>query len=808
MFQRLTKILLLLVPFAVLLSNHSFAQDPGAPDTVRVFTATGYPGGKVVLSVTGFNDENLAALQIPLKFPSASLVADSVSYVGSRLAGAPIQPVSIDSIEQTLSFGAVYFNPPYVGSGDGLLGKVYFSIKPTAVAETVIIDTVIRPPSVLTFTDPSANEWIPKFKPGKIIIQLQNLPPIWQPIGNKSVFEGDTLKILLKATDPTSEPLTFAALNGPPGSKLAKLSDSTAQFVWVPDFIGPYSSAGSPFKVTFVVSDGVNFLRQDVSIFVVNKNALPALALPDSITSPAEVNISFQVSASDQDRELVTISASNLPSGAIFDGQNPGTFSWTPSTNQVGVYPIAFEAVDPGGGKDFDTVIIIITPAQNFILSMPDVEGFSGEIVTLPVSLVNKDSIGGCQLLLHYDPSALILKPVSRTATRTANWESFSVVLNPGGNQGDIRIVGIADLPNQTNTPPLDTGQGPIVNLTFQISEDPSIAGFTIPVTFKFTDQLDNTLSDDKGDLIGQGSITYKNGSVFIKQFNILLGDINLNGFAFDIGDAVRLANYFIDPVKNALNAQQIANSDVNQDGITASIADLVFLIRRIVEGPGAAGTIQLEQISRVGEAAEIVLERSDHATKIQVGSVVDIGGLHFVFEHSKERRVVPQFSSLLSGFDSWYEDEDGTLRIVIFSFKGKSLPSGNRELFTLDDPQTKLKELAVSDAPGYLMQVTYQEQTTASPSSLRLDQNYPNPFNQETQISFYLAQPGRVKLDIYNIRGQKVRELVNESRGAGLHHVRWDGTNDSGENIATGIYLYRLVAGQESLTRKLTLIK
>ena len=805
MSHRLAIILSYLVITFAIPQSFVLAQDPNSPDTVRVSTATGTPGGKIVLTVTGFNDEQLAGVLVPLRFPSTSLVCDSVSYVGSRLSAASILPFSIDTANHRLSFGAVYFGAP-LSSGDGQFVRIHFSISPSAVAETVDIDTFINPPSILTFSDPNAQEWTPRFKPGKIIIQLENPAPVWQPIGNQSVLEGETLSLNLKAHDPT-DPLIFAALNGPPGSKLNQLSDSAAVFTWVPDFVGPYSASGSPFMVTFVVSDGVNFIRQDISIFVINQNALPVLSLPDTVVSPAKVNISFQVSATDQDKEPISITAGGLPSGASFDNQNPGTFNWTPAEDQLGPFKVVFEATDASGGKDKDTVTIIVTVAQNYVLSLPDLEGFSGETIIMPVTLANKDSVGGCQLLLHYDPSALILQSVSRTGTRTANWESFSVVLDPGGNLGDIRLVGIANLPNQTATPPIDTGSGPMVNLTFRISDNPSLPGFSVPVTFKFTDPLDNTLSDEDGNLIDQSAITYKNGSVFIKQLDVLLGDINLNGFAFDIGDAVRFANYFIDPVGNALNAQQIANSDVNQDGIPVSIADLVFLIRQIVEGPSAAGMITAEA-SPAKETAEIALLRDQNQTRVSANSATGIAGLHFVFRHDENQTLAPQFSTQLSGFETWHSDREGILRVVIFSFKGERLPAGNVELFNLDDGQAKLEELNLSSASGYLMEATQKEQTAGKGSEILLEQNYPNPFNQVTQIAFYLANSDLVRLDIYNIRGQKVRKLVDQNLTAGGHVIRWDGKNDSGENVATGVYLYRLSATAGTLCKKLTFIK
>jgi hypothetical protein len=88
------------------------------------------------------------------------------------------------------------------------------------------------------------------------------------------------------------------------------------------------------------------------------------------------------------------------------------------------------------------------------------------------------------------------------------------------------------------------------------------------------------------------------------------------------------------------------------------------------------------------------------------------------------------------------------------------------------------------------------------------LFQNYPNPFNPTTTIRFGSAVAGPVQLAVYNVRGQKVRQLVDEVKGPGLHAVTWDGTNDKGSRVASGVYFYRLVADRYVATRKMVLLK
>ncbi len=91
---------------------------------------------------------------------------------------------------------------------------------------------------------------------------------------------------------------------------------------------------------------------------------------------------------------------------------------------------------------------------------------------------------------------------------------------------------------------------------------------------------------------------------------------------------------------------------------------------------------------------------------------------------------------------------------------------------------------------------------------SQMLHQNYPNPFNPETTISFDLMSPGAARLGIYNLRGQLVRSLVNTSLPNGRHSVVWNGLDESGNAVSSGVYFYRLTAGGTTETRKMMLVK
>ncbi|MDZ7269942.1 MAG: cadherin-like domain-containing protein [candidate division KSB1 bacterium] len=100
------------------------------------------------------------------------------------------------------------------------------------------------------------------------------------------------------------------------------------------------------------------------------------------------------------------------------------------------------------------------------------------------------------------------------------------------------------------------------------------------------------------------------------------------------------------------------------------------------------------------------------------------------------------------------------------------------------------------------------ENQTGQTPTTFALEQNYPNPFNPSTTIGFALPQANDMSLAIFNSNGQLVKRLVAGRMPAGRHSVVWDGTNDQGERVATGMYLYVIKAGSFTAQRKLVLAK
>jgi hypothetical protein len=92
--------------------------------------------------------------------------------------------------------------------------------------------------------------------------------------------------------------------------------------------------------------------------------------------------------------------------------------------------------------------------------------------------------------------------------------------------------------------------------------------------------------------------------------------------------------------------------------------------------------------------------------------------------------------------------------------------------------------------------------------SVTRLIQNYPNPFNPSTTIEYELGEEGPISIEIYNVKGQKIKTLVDGFKVAGTHRVVWDGRDGYGRRVASGIYQYRLTTKDGSIIREMLLLK
>jgi len=92
--------------------------------------------------------------------------------------------------------------------------------------------------------------------------------------------------------------------------------------------------------------------------------------------------------------------------------------------------------------------------------------------------------------------------------------------------------------------------------------------------------------------------------------------------------------------------------------------------------------------------------------------------------------------------------------------------------------------------------------------TSFSLNQNYPNPFNPLTMIRFEIDEPGKVRVDILNLKGQLVNTLVNKYLTAGEHQIRWDGKTINDSHAGSGLYIYRVSINDKQMSRQMIMLK
>jgi hypothetical protein len=157
-----------------------------------------------------------------------------------------------------------------------------------------------------------------------------------------------------------------------------------------------------------------------------------------------------------------------------------------------------------------------------------------------------------------------------------------------------------------------------------------------------------------------------------------------------------------------------------------------------------------------------------------------------------------------------------GTLAYVWFKVSSSALPGDSS---ILDLTKVMLNEWVPSVIDDGVLRVVptavYEDHNLNLPSDFSLGQNYPNPFNPATTIPFRVesgpwsvVSPIRTTLNIYNILGQKIRDLVDEKLLPGGYQVIWDSRDDRGKEVPSGVYFYQLKSGNTSETRKMVLMR
>ena len=167
------------------------------------------------------------------------------------------------------------------------------------------------------------------------------------------------------------------------------------------------------------------------------------------------------------------------------------------------------------------------------------------------------------------------------------------------------------------------------------------------------------------------------------------------------------------------------------------------------------------------------------------------------------------------------YAAVSGAVKVVLFDVNGGFILSDqNQDLLqmsysflgsVLDRSSVDISNVIVSGPKGNIASVSsnvVSADVKLVPGVFALHQNYPNPFNPTTEIQFDIPIATQINVSIFNLMGQKVKTLANKQVASGYHVVQWDGTNDKGVSVSTGMYFYTLNTGSHSAMKKMLFLK
>ncbi len=231
-------------------------------------------------------------------------------------------------------------------------------------------------------------------------------------------------------------------------------------------------------------------------------------------------------------------------------------------------------------------------------------------------------------------------------------------------------------------------------------------------------------------------------------------------------------------------------------------------------DGTGAKISWGLETGQHAGRYVQFVVSpKSGNSLTVDTISIALAGGGTSLMRANLYYSTDSQFlvNTLLNPSDTGLVLTHGTnVGITQYTYQVSVPVSDGQSLYFRVYPwytgaMSNSKYLYTQDAyiAGTTTPVTAVKENKVSPKVYSLDQNYPNPFNPSTQISFSLEKAGMTQLNVYNLLGQKVASLVNQSLAAGQHIV-----NFKADNLPSGMYIYNLTSGTYSVTKKMVLLK
>jgi len=432
--------------------------------------------------------------------------------------------------------------------------------------------------------------------------------------------------------------------------------------------------------------------------------------------------------------------------------------------------------------------------------------GTSGHVV--PVNLRNVTIIKAVMFKIKDIPDSITVTG----ATATGRASGFRTELATFG--GTIKIL---MFPTDGSTLMITAGTGAICNLT--LSVDP-----TAPEGSKADLNLDSVVVANS---TNQNVTTSTRKGYF--WFGTK-GDVKHDG-AIDLFDVLRLIDIALNRQPPPTEYERWAG-DLNGDGVI-DVVDISMAIDLAVASTPSMREMPIEEGDDVtlGSARlELPILPMHYKGTVKIPLTLKasapVAGLQIAFKFDARRFQIasPEITGMSKDMSVAIHTQDGITQVMVYSLNGEPIPAGEGAVLML--PVTIIEALAeaqpveieralVATVGGGKLQAIFGKPsgtTTVMPESFALLQNNPNPFNMSTKITYEVPnlQKGtaNIRIMVYNAQGQLVRVLEDQTRPAGRYTVNWDGRDEGGTYVSSGVYFYKMTAENVVLTKKLAVMK
>jgi hypothetical protein len=450
----------------------------------------------------------------------------------------------------------------------------------------------------------------------------------------------------------------------------------------------------------------------------------------------------------------------------------------------------AFDIVEAYNPSD----LVYIPPIRTCLSPRP-LKGFK-----VPVKVKCVTSTTTINAPIEWDNDNIILDSVGVANTACASWILASNI----NNDSNKVYFGLFDQVGDSLRSGWDTT---IAYLYFRYSGACSYDSISI--------SFDTTYSDDpeKKLLFGDNA---NPPNEFVPAINFdaatiltyIAGDVNMS-CGVNALDITYLINYLY---KGGIAPNPECMGDVNGSG-SINALDVTYMINYLYKNGAipfcACGFDPAIRPLKPRPSGSISAINNEDNTTVELASSYPLSGLEMTLKSINGRRV--GIKNMADDFELFYNQEGDLIKLGMFNMTGSGqIPVGTTTILEIDGAVEIISVLGADDnAEGLSFEIVNNADKAENlPVQFALMQNRPNPFNPITEISFSLPQACDATLEVYNIAGQKVAILVDGALEAGEHTVQWDSRDKTGQTVASGIYLYRLTAGEFTDTKKMALLK